>query len=533
MALRQATERMTLDVSRLEVQTSLAVTQGDTMRRWEIKLTDRGQPIEIGKRWTAALSGIKPDGKVIYNGCTVQDGRIFYDFASGTEIATAAGAYEITLEVYDEAGEILHAPKIWLNVLKNRNRDVASQDQFTAAQEIIRRINEAEEDIDGIEQTNEQQGDDIEAAQGAIQYLESKTTTVQTVSVPKSSWTNSDTVNVILDKPAPASNALIIPANADTRRQVVICQIEVEDERETEDGWIVSLSRSEVIPETDLEFVVYVMRGDTEREIDSTALLLAPAGGEANIRIADDLTTDIGYVALSARMGKKLNEEKVPTTRTVNKKPLSADITLTASDVSAAPAGFGLGIQSTSTVHIDTVEKMDTLRQNRWFAFTGGNTGSTFSVSGITFSYGGGRVDTYNGDNFKMWFLSYNPSNHTQKYELVRYCHQGVWSEWEWVNPPMRVGVEYRTTERWNEKPVYVKAVQLDVSYSGTKYVTLASGITHVVSIGGTLHESVYGLKWPIENYDGCKFFVNSNGAVMTNDKLEGGTAYTIVRYTK
>lgn len=152
MALRQATERMTLDVSRLEVQTSLAVTQGDTMRRWEIKLTDRGQPIEIGKRWTAALSGIKPDGKVLYNGCTVASGRIVYDFASGTEIATAAGAYEITLEVYDVTGGILHAPRIWLNVLKNRNRDIASEDQFTAAQEIARQLASANEKLDQVDE---------------------------------------------------------------------------------------------------------------------------------------------------------------------------------------------------------------------------------------------------------------------------------------------------------------------------------------------------------------------------------------------
>lgn len=441
MALRQATERMTLDVSRLEVQTSLAVTQGDTMRRWEIKLTDRGQPIEIGKRWTAALSGIKPDGKKLYNGCTVQDGRIVYDFASGTEIATAAGAYEITLEVYDEAGEILHAPRIWLNVLKNRNRDVASEDQFTAAQEIIRRINEAEEDIDEIEQTNEQQGDDIEAAQGAIQYLESKTTTVQTVSVPKSSWTDSTTVNIILDKPAPASNALIIPATGDTRRQVVICQIEVEDERETEDGWIVSLSRSELIPETDLEFVVYVMRGDTEREIDSTALLMAPAGGEANIRIADDLTTDFAYEALSARMGKKLNEEKVPTTRTVNKKPLSADVDLTAADVGAAPAGFGLGGEVRKVIKCN--ECTETGFWSASSGFPNGVDGNTHF--GIVYRYGG-------------WiFQEFRRLGTEAIYKLVRKKNEdtGEWQPWEWVNPPMQVGVEYRTTERFLGQPVY------------------------------------------------------------------------------
>lgn len=30
-----------------------------------------------------------------------------------------------------------------------------------------------------------------------------------------------------------------------------------------------------------------------------------------------------------------------------------------------------------------------------------------------------------------------------------------AWGEWEWENPPMTSGVEYRTTERLNGKPVY------------------------------------------------------------------------------
>lgn len=29
----------------------------------------------------------------------------------------------------------------------------------------------------------------------------------------------------------------------------------------------------------------------------------------------------------------------------------------------------------------------------------------------------------------------------------------------EWEHPPMRTGIEYRTVERYNGKPVYVKAV--------------------------------------------------------------------------
>lgn len=36
---------------------------------------------------------------------------------------------------------------------------------------------------------------------------------------------------------------------------------------------------------------------------------------------------------------------------------------------------------------------------------------------------------------------------------------QNDWSPWEWVNPPMGLNTEYRTTERYLSKPVYVKVV--------------------------------------------------------------------------
>jgi|GEM_PF-872663 hypothetical protein len=46
-------------------------------------------------------------------------------------------------------------------------------------------------------------------------------------------------------------------------------------------------------------------------------------------------------------------------------------------------------------------------------------------------------------------------------FELRRVCTNGTWSPWEWINPPTLLGVEYRTVERYNGKPVYAKAVSL------------------------------------------------------------------------
>ena len=36
-----------------------------------------------------------------------------------------------------------------------------------------------------------------------------------------------------------------------------------------------------------------------------------------------------------------------------------------------------------------------------------------------------------------------------------------TWEPWEYVNPPMELGKEYRTTERYNGKPVYVRMVNV------------------------------------------------------------------------
>lgn len=42
----------------------------------------------------------------------------------------------------------------------------------------------------------------------------------------------------------------------------------------------------------------------------------------------------------------------------------------------------------------------------------------------------------------------------------IRTYYNSVWSEWEWDNPPMKVDVEYRTTERWLGKAVYCKVIE-------------------------------------------------------------------------
>lgn len=51
--------------------------------------------------------------------------------------------------------------------------------------------------------------------------------------------------------------------------------------------------------------------------------------------------------------------------------------------------------------------------------------------------------------------------NVNEYYHWLRLVYPGTGNgtPWEWPNPPMLLGVEYRTTERYLGKPVYVKAV--------------------------------------------------------------------------
>lgn len=43
--------------------------------------------------------------------------------------------------------------------------------------------------------------------------------------------------------------------------------------------------------------------------------------------------------------------------------------------------------------------------------------------------------------------------------ELRKCFYNGEWKPFEWVNPPMEIGVEYRTTEWFQDRPVYTKRV--------------------------------------------------------------------------
>lgn len=72
-----------------------------------------------------------------------------------------------------------------------------------------------------------------------------------------------------------------------------------------------------------------------------------------------------------------------------------------------------------------------------------------------------GSLYKHSNDYAVMRVFSYTGAN----FQLVKL---DTWGEVEWLNPPMVLGTEYRTTKRYNGKPVYIQAIDCGAAPNAT-----------------------------------------------------------------
>lgn len=111
----------------------------------------------------------------------------------------------------------------------------------------------------------------------------------------------------------------------------------------------------------------------------------------------------------------------------------------------------------------------------------------------------------------------------------------------EWINPPMEAGVEYRTTERYQAKPVYARSVNFGMlPHTTTKTVSFSYEPITLVSLAGAAANGAEANIFPIVfsaglvafAYVGLSDAVN-NVTVRTLQDLSSYTAVFTVKYTK
>ena len=101
----------------------------------------------------------------------------------------------------------------------------------------------------------------------------------------------------------------------------------------------------------------------------------------------------------------------------------------------------------------------------------------------------------------------------------------------EWVNPPMMIGIEYRTTERYKGKPVYIKAVDTGALPNATFKSVAASfpNANAIVDYGGEAYQDVdHFIPLPCLKY-GSDSYNNEKGVQVT---LSNGSSITIATMT-
>ena len=113
----------------------------------------------------------------------------------------------------------------------------------------------------------------------------------------------------------------------------------------------------------------------------------------------------------------------------------------------------------------------------------------------------------------------------------------------EWVNPPMSLGIEYRTTERWNGKPVYVMALDYGpLPNSTATYADIPGWVStnRAFSVNVVAHGSTETVPVPVglsSDYSSSYWYINNNYKrlyIRSRVDLSVYTScYVYIKYTK
>lgn len=105
------------------------------------------------------------------------------------------------------------------------------------------------------------------------------------------------------------------------------------------------------------------------------------------------------------------------------------------------------------------------------------------------------------------------------------------WKPWECVNPPLALGVEYRTTERYLGKPVYCKLVNCGEITAGTN--TIAHNIA---SVGQMVGCEIIDVSGYVAGQPSTLFATANKSSIYieaTGSQYVGRKIYVRLRYTK
>ena len=198
-------------------------------------------------------------------------------------------------------------------------------------------------------------------------------------------------------------------------------------------------------------------------------------------------------------------------------------------NIGAAPDGYGLG-KNANTFSAEQKPTIADFTQTGWYRYAWGVSDNPF------YGYGGlVRVEACDICIIQTVYVSALSSdgNFNSVARRQKPSGESSFTAWEYENPPMKIGVEYKTTERYLGYPVYKKVIDFGaLPNSTTKSVehgisNLKQGIRY--DIVGANDNTVFSFYPQIKNvYNG-----GTNINVVTDSNMSAYTVNIIFSYIK
>lgn len=136
-----AEHKITLDIHQIVAPVSVRVKKGNTARRLLIHLAERGYPYHISEDCYAVFTAKKPDGKVVFNKCIIEECVIRYDFTEQT--VAAVGLVDCEIILYGSDGKQLTSASFHIIVedtIYDTDTEIESTDEYNALADLIAQV---------------------------------------------------------------------------------------------------------------------------------------------------------------------------------------------------------------------------------------------------------------------------------------------------------------------------------------------------------------------------------------------------------
>lgn len=147
-------------------------------------------------------------------------------------------------------------------------------------------------------------------------------------------------------------------------------------------------------------------------------------------------------------------------------------------NIAAAPDGYGLGGIAKVLTAADDLNNITT---TGWYCYHSKNQPANVPTPALYSAVMEVIHGYYSNQTAQRVYSTGDDRDWNLVLQRVFYGSAG-WQPWEWVSPPMQLGVEYRTTERYGGTPVYVKLVDCGVM-ANNKNVSLVTASYRVIDV--------------------------------------------------